>query len=69
MRTSRSAPATLSGGQVVKLSRRLSINDVSIVEGNAGTTLLNFTVTLSAASNLTVTTNYATADGIAEGAI
>jgi hypothetical protein len=38
---------------------------VSIVEGDAGTKVLNFTVTLSAASSLTVTTNYATANSTA----
>jgi hypothetical protein len=43
----------------------LSINDVTITEGNTGTTLAVFTVTLSAASNQTVTVNYATADGTA----
>ena len=56
---------TLTGGQVVKAQPSLSINDVSTTEGNAGTKVLNFTVTLSAASNLTVTANYATADGTA----
>ncbi len=56
---------TLAGGQVVKAQPSLSINDVSITEGNAGTKLLNFTVTLSAASNLTVTANYTTANGTA----
>jgi len=56
---------TLSGGQVVKAQPSLSINDVSIVEGDAGTKVLNFTVTLSAASSLTVTTNYATANDTA----
>ncbi|KRA45202.1 putative Ig domain-containing protein [Pseudoxanthomonas sp. Root630] len=43
----------------------LSINDVSVVEGNAGTTSAVFTVTLSAASGQAVTVNYATADGTA----
>src|SRR5262249_20577649 len=56
---------TLAGGQVVKAVPSLSINDVSIVEGDAGTKVLNFTVTLSAASALTVTANYATANGTA----
>jgi CSLREA domain-containing protein len=56
---------TLSGGQVVKSQPSLSINDVSVAEGNSGTTNLIFTVTLSAASNLTVNVNYATADGTA----
>jgi hypothetical protein len=56
---------TLSGGQVVKAQPTLSINDVSITEGQAGTKVLNFTVTLSAASSLTVTANFDTANGTA----
>jgi len=43
----------------------LSINDVTMFEGNAGTANAVFTVTLSAASGQTVTVNYATADGTA----
>lgn len=43
----------------------VSINDASIVEGNSGTRNLVFTLTLSAAYNLTVKVNYATADGTA----
>jgi large repetitive protein len=41
----------------------LSINNVTVTEGNTGTTPAVFTVTLSAASSQTVTVNYATADG------
>ncbi len=43
----------------------LSINDVTVVEGNSGTVNAVFTVTLSAASGQTVGVNYATADGTA----
>jgi len=43
----------------------LSINDVTVVEGNSGTTSAVFTVTLSAASGQTVSVNYGTADGTA----
>ncbi|MEG2804004.1 putative Ig domain-containing protein [Stenotrophomonas sp.] len=43
----------------------LSINDVTVTEGNAGVTLATLTVTLSAASGQVVTVNYATADGTA----
>ena len=43
----------------------LSIDDVGVVEGNAGTVNAVFTVTLSAASGQTVSVNYATADGTA----
>ncbi len=46
----------------------LSINDVSLTEGNTGTTLAVFTVTLSASSPQTVTVQYATADGTASAA-
>ncbi len=43
----------------------LSINDVTIVEGNSGAITATFTVTLSAASGQTVTVNYATANNSA----
>jgi len=43
----------------------ISINDVTVAEGQSGTSVLNFTVTLSAASNLPVTLNYQTANGTA----
>ncbi|MBT9549783.1 MAG: putative Ig domain-containing protein [Hydrogenophaga sp.] len=43
----------------------LSVNDVTVVEGDSGTTNAVFTVTLSAASGQTVSVNYATADGTA----
>ncbi len=43
----------------------LSVNDVSVSEGNAGTKSASFTATLSAASSVTVTVNYATANGTA----
>jgi hypothetical protein len=43
----------------------LSINDVSLTEGNSGTVNAVFTVTLSKASGRTVTVKYATADGTA----
>ncbi|MEO7433176.1 MAG: ExeM/NucH family extracellular endonuclease [Dokdonella sp.] len=43
----------------------LGINDVSLDEGNAGTTTFTFTVSLSAASPTDVTFDIATADGTA----
>jgi hypothetical protein len=43
----------------------ISINDVTQNEGNSGTSNFDFTVTLSAASGLPVTVNYATANGTA----
>ena len=43
----------------------LSVDDVSVTEGNAGTTTATFNVTLSAASGKTVTLDWATAVGSA----
>ncbi|CAN5243666.1 hypothetical protein BH11PSE14_BH11PSE14_14630 [soil metagenome] len=43
----------------------LSIDDVSVVEGNSGTTVATFTVSLSQQSTSTVGFNIATADGTA----
>ena len=43
----------------------LSIDDVTVTEGNSGTTNAVFTVSLSAAYPLAVTVNYATANGTA----
>jgi uncharacterized repeat protein (TIGR01451 family) len=43
----------------------ISINDVSQVEGNAGTTPFTFTVSLSNASSQSIIVNFATADGTA----
>ncbi len=44
---------------------RISINDVSQLEGNSGMTLFTFTVSLSAPYDLPVTINYTTTDGSA----
>jgi len=43
----------------------ISINDVTVTEGNSGTTNANFTVSLSASSASTVTVNFVTADSSA----
>ena len=43
----------------------VSIGDVSVAEGNAGTTTMSFPVTLSAASTLPVSVGYTTTDGTA----
>ena len=43
----------------------LSINDVTVTEGNTGTVNATFMVTLSAASSQHVTVNFATADNTA----
>ena len=47
----------------------MTINNVSIAEGNSGTKTFTFTVTLSAASGRTVSANYATANGTASSTI
>jgi uncharacterized repeat protein (TIGR01451 family) len=47
---------------VTAVTPQMSIGDASVVEGNAGTTTLSFPVFLSAASTLTVTASFATAD-------
>ncbi|GAF91433.1 unnamed protein product, partial [marine sediment metagenome] len=46
-------------------SPSLSINDVSVVEGNSGSVNTVFSVTLSAASSKPITVEYGTADGSA----
>jgi uncharacterized protein (UPF0303 family) len=43
----------------------ISIGDVTLAEGNAGTTAFTFSVTLSNTTDQTVTVNYQTADGSA----
>jgi hypothetical protein len=68
-----SAPvdATLARSQATGLIRNdeaapaLSISDVSLAEGQAGTASATFNVTLSAASSQTITASYATANGTA----
>jgi Calx-beta domain len=45
---------------------RLSINSMSVKEGNSGTKVMTFTVTLSAAYDQPVTVHYATQDGSAK---
>ncbi len=67
--TFEASSGTLSGGQVVRPQPTLSINDLSLNEGDSGTSTLTFTVTLSAASNLTVTANFATADNTANAGV
>src|SRR5262249_55334902 len=44
----------------------LSINDVTVTEGNSGTTLANFTMTLDAAVDTAVKVDFSTADGAAQ---
>jgi hypothetical protein len=54
-----------SSDQFSFIAPSLSINNVSMMEGNSGMTQFTFTVTLSAASSQTVTVNFATANGTA----
>jgi len=60
-----SSIGALAGSQVVGSQLALSINDVTLAEGNNGNTSFIFTVTLSSAGSLPVTVDYATADGTA----
>ncbi|MCC7265231.1 MAG: hypothetical protein IT369_22215, partial [Candidatus Latescibacteria bacterium] len=65
--------ATISDGQGIGTLTNddavptISVNDVTVTEGNSGTTAMNFTVSLSAVSGQTVTVAYATANGAAPG--
>ena len=54
-----------SASVVTAIVPTLSINDVTLSEGNSGTKLAQFTVSLSAGSASTITVNYATANGTA----
>ena len=45
----------------------ISISDASIAEGDAGTAILTYTVSLSAPSSKAISVNYASADGSADG--
>jgi Calx-beta domain len=66
-----SAPtnATIADGQgagtIVDDEPRISIGDRTVTEGNTGSTSATFTVTLSAAYDVNVSVNYATANGTA----
>ena len=60
-----SASGTLAGGQRVNVNSSISVNDVSLAEGDSGTKSFSFTVTLSEASNLSVKVDFSTADGTA----
>lgn len=63
--------ATLSDGQAVgtitndDAQPTITIADASVTEGNAGTSLMTFTVTLTGTSPSTVSVNYATVDSSA----
>ncbi len=55
----------LTGVSTLTAPPSISIGDVTVTEGNAGTVNANFPVTLSASSGATVTVDYSTADGTA----
>lgn len=55
----------LSSPQIVRLPPSLSINDISFVEGDAGTKFVFFTVTLTASSNLPISVDFTTGNGTA----
>jgi thermitase len=61
---------TVTGGRLnvsgfAPVTTNMTINDVSQVEGQSGTSNFNFTVSLSETSPATVTANFATANGTA----
>jgi hypothetical protein len=58
-------PSLVTRGDVQQPLPRLTINSVSVPEGDSGTTSLPFVVTLAPASTETVTVKYATANGTA----
>ncbi|MEZ4671124.1 MAG: Calx-beta domain-containing protein [Anaerolineae bacterium] len=66
-----SAPATISDNQGQgtitndDVAAGLSINDVTLAEGNSGTTTFSFTVSRNGDTTVTTTVDYATADGTA----
>lgn len=60
------ADATALGTIVDNDAPSLSISDESIVEGDSGTTVRTFTVTLSKANSRVVTVDWLTADGTAQ---
>ena len=64
--TSKFATGSASLVQLVDVQPSIVINDVSVTEGNSGTTTAKFTVSLSAATHtLTASVNFATANGTA----
>jgi hypothetical protein len=60
-----SAPQTFTVTVSIPVKPSLSIADTSVAEGNSGTRAMVFAVTLTAASAVPVTVNYATLNGTA----
>ena len=52
-------------GTILNDDNTISVSDVTLAEGNSGTTAFNFIVSLSAAASFPITVNYATANGTA----
>ncbi len=74
--TQNAVTASLSGDQFVSVGQSaieyagfsvpaVSINDITVAEGDSGISNATFTLTLSSASNQAVTVDYSTADGTA----
>ena len=61
----RGDPTVWGDGTIVDDEPRISINEVTVMEGNTGTASATFTATLDAAGTEPVTVAYATADGTA----
>jgi hypothetical protein len=59
------ATLTITDNDTAPVVPTISIGNVTVAEGNAGTTLATFTVTLSQATTVPVTVSVATADGTA----
>ncbi|MEZ5742981.1 MAG: ExeM/NucH family extracellular endonuclease [Sphingomonadaceae bacterium] len=61
------SPGAINTGQTFTTasSATLAIADVSIIEGNSGTSTVTFTVTLTGAADAAFTVDYATSDGTA----
>ena len=64
-RPTRPSPTARGSAPSSTTSRCISINDVTVTEGNTGTRPATFTVSLSAAYDQPVTVDYATANGTA----
>src|SRR5262249_20085895 len=73
VRLSNANGASIAKGEgivtIVDDEPRISINNVSLLEGNSGSAPMTFTVSLSVAYDLPVTVNYTTTDGSASAGI
>ena len=58
-------PSNISESTPIVLSPSISINDVSLGEGNDGNTDVTFTISVAQAGNETITVDYATSDNTA----